>query len=204
VLALLPGSRFSEVNVLAPKLAAAAALLRRTHRLRCIAVVPRELAARARKFLPEPIEILTDCACDLLLACDVAIVKTGTATLEAALAGAPHVAVYDISTALRVEWVLLWAWKRIPFFAMPNIILQRQAYPELLGPKCTAENIAREITRLLDDAEARAEMAREAECVREELGSGLSFSATERTAQIVEEMLADAETRTPTNAKLGA
>jgi lipid-A-disaccharide synthase len=204
VLALLPGSRCSEIDVLGPTLAAAEALLQKTHRLRSIAVVPRELVDRARKFLPESIGIVTDCASDLLLACDVAIVKTGTATLEAALARAPHIAVYDVSWTRHIEWALLWAWRRIPFIAMPNIILQRKAYPELLGAKCTPENIASEIRRLLDDPAACAEMARAAEHVREELGVGLPFTATERTAQIVEEMLADAASSRTATATAGA
>jgi lipid-A-disaccharide synthase len=74
-----------------------------------------ELVHEARSHLPASIDVVTDCASDLLAAADAAIVKTGTASLEAALSGTPHVAVYDVSWATRIEWCLFWAWRKIPF-----------------------------------------------------------------------------------------
>jgi lipid-A-disaccharide synthase len=195
LVALLPGSRRSEIRVLAPRLAAAAELLKADRAVRCIAVVPRELAAEARSHFPESIEILTDCAGDLLRASDAAIVKTGTASLEAALAGTPHVAVYDVTVAKRIEWCLLWAWKRIPFYAMPNIILEREAVPELLGLKCQPRKIATALLRLLNDQGARDAMRRDYAEIARELGAELEVPPTERAAQILEEMLS--ETRQP-------
>ena len=189
LVALMPGSRRSEIKILAPKMAQTAALLNAKRSLRFIAVLPRELGAEARSYLPPSIPIVLDCATDLLGAADAAIVKTGTASLEAVLAGTPHVAVYDFSVAGRIEWCLLWAWKRIPFFAMPNIILQREVVPELLGPKCQPERIAGQLIRLLDDGPARRQMLQDYELIRHALGSELPVPATERTAQILEEML---------------
>jgi lipid-A-disaccharide synthase len=189
LVALLPSSRRSELRVLGPRMAAAAAILRRDRALRFIAVLPRELAHEGRAHLPEWIEIVTDCASDLLQAADAAIVKTGTASLEAVIAGTPHVAGYDASWAGRIEWYLLWAWKRIPFLAMPNIILQREAVPEFIGVNCRPENIAAGLGRLLDDEAARAKMREDYALIREALGSRLPVPPTERTAQIVEEVL---------------
>jgi lipid-A-disaccharide synthase len=192
LVALLPGSRETELRLLAPRMAKAAAMLQRNvPNVRAFAVVPEELAGDARAHLPKEITVLTNCANELLGAADAAVVKTGTASLEAAVAGTPHVAVYDVSYVRSIEWYLLWAWKRIPFIAMPNIILQRGAVPELIGNRCNPENIARELTRLLTDAAARDQMQRDYEEVHRALGRDLPFTATARTAEIVEEMLAE-------------
>lgn len=189
LVALMPGSRQTEINVLAPKLAKAAELVTAERRVRFIAVLPQELADEARARLPTSIPVVTDCATDLLLAADAAIVKTGTASLEAVLAGVPHLTVYDVTIPTRIEWVLLWAWKRIPFYAVPNMILQRAAIPELLGRKCQPDRIAATVQSLLDEGPVRRQMLQDYELVRRALGSELPMAATERTAEIVEEML---------------
>ncbi len=202
LVALMPGSRRSEVRILAPRMAQAGALLRPERPVRLIAVVPREIASEARIHLPASIQLLTDCATDLLAACDAAIVKTGTASLEAVLAGVPAVAIYDVSLATRIEWLLLWSWRAIPFLAMPNIILEREVIPELIALNCRPEKIAAAMNHLLHDAAARAALQRDYELIRRALGSELPFSATERTAQIVEEMLS--ENREPASVRAAA
>jgi lipid-A-disaccharide synthase len=191
LVALLPGSRPSELRVLAPRMAKAASIVKESKDLQFIAVVPKELAEQARSYLPPSIRILSDCAMDLLLASDAAIVKTGTATLEAALVGTPQVTVYDASVTGRIEWCLLWAWRRIPFIAMPNIILQREAVPELIGLNCQPEKIAQALTRILGDEEIRDKMVKDYGLVRKALGSDLMMSPTARTAAIVDEILTE-------------
>ena len=200
LIALLPGSRRSEIRILAPRLAWTAELLRAGRSMRFVAVVPEQMKEEARSYLPEWIPVLTDRARELLLACDAAIVKTGTATLEAALAGAPQVAVYDVSQMARVEWYLLWAWKRIPYIAMPNIILQRMAVPELLGLNCQPEKIASAVTSLLNDNAVRSRMLGDYAEICRALGSDLPMSATERTAEVLEEMLGGVRGAVPIHA----
>ena len=194
LVALLPGSRRSEIRILAPRLTRAAELLQADLPIRAVAVVPRELEEEARANFPSSIPVFADCAEDLLWASDAAIVKMGTASLEAVLAGTPHITVYDVSIPRRVEWILLWAWKRIPFFAMPNIILQREAIPELTGLKCHPDKMAAALKGLLTDETAREQMLRDYALIKKALGSELPVSPTERTAQIVEEMLAQPAT----------
>jgi lipid-A-disaccharide synthase len=197
LVALLPGSRPSEIRVLASRMAKTAAIVNAQTRVQFIAVVPRELAEEAHAHLPPSIRIVSDCAKELLRASDAAIVKTGTGTLEATLAGTPQVTVYDVSVPGRIEWCLLWAWRwrRIPFIAMPNIILQREAVPELMGLGCQPEKIAQELIRLLKDELARDKMLRDYARIRQALGAELPTPPTERTAQIVEEMLCEATGR---------
>lgn len=191
LVALLPGSRPSEIRLLASRMAKAVSIVKAQTPVQFIAVVPRELADEARSHLPPSIQIVGDCAKELLLASDAAVVKTGTGTLEAVLAGTPQVAVYDLSVATRIEWCLLWAWRGIPFVAMPNIILQREAVPELIGPNCKPKKIAQALMRLLEDEAGRDKMLRDYALIRRALGSELVRAPTERTAQIVEEMLSE-------------
>ena len=189
LIALLPGSRPSEIGVLAPRMAKAAAMISQQIGARFIAVVPAELLEQARRRLPQSIDIVTDCAKELLVASDAAIVKTGTGTLEAAVANTPQVAVYDVSIPARLEWLFLWAWRWVPFIAMPNIILQRRAVPEFWGLSCRPNIIARAVIRLLTDQPAREKVLRDYQEIRHALGADLPLPPTERTAEIVEEML---------------
>ena len=202
LVALLPGSRKPEIRVLGPRMAAAAKILSGRRPMKFVVPVPESLVRMAHACFPPPIKIIVERAADALLACDAAVVKTGSATLEAAVAGAPQVTVYDFGWAGRIEWIFLWMWKRIPFIAMPNIILQRVLVPELLGPKCTPEGIAAAVGKLLQSDEDRRSM-KEGYCeIRRHLGGDLPLGATERTVEILEEMLGmSAAADHPQNAK---
>jgi len=92
---------------------------------------------------------------DVLAACDAAVVCSGTATLEAAALGTPMVVVYDGSPVLRAEYRLRKRRIATPMIAMPNIILERMAAPELLMENATVANISRELIGLLDDPARR-------------------------------------------------
>jgi lipid-A-disaccharide synthase len=189
LVALLPGSRPSEIRVLAPRMARTAAIAGAKLPLTFVAVVPGEYAAEARRYLPPSIRIVIDCAKQLLVAADAAVIKTGTGTLEAVICGTPQVAIYDVSAIRRMEWLLLWAWRWVPFIAMPNIILQKFAVPELWGLGCRPEKIAARLIEILTDEKIRGAMLDDYHAIHQALGSELPMSPTERTAQIVEEML---------------
>ena len=189
LIALLPGSRMSEIRVLGPRLAAVAAALSLQGPIKFVVPVPAPLMDKVRRYFPPAVKILVDRSADALRACDAAVVKTGSATLEAVVAGAPQVTVYDLGWAARIEWVLLWMWKRIPFIAMPNIILQRMLVPELLGLNCRTATIAAAVRRLLESEEDGKAIASGYEEIRVLLGGQLPLGATERTVEILEEML---------------
>jgi len=186
---LLPGSRLSEIKVLGPRLAAAAEILARSRSVRFVVAVPSSMAARAREYFPPAFKIVVDRATDALVACDAAMVKMGTATLEAAVLGAPQVTFYDTGWVARMEWVFLWMWKRIPFMAMPNIILQRPLVPEVLGLNCRPAALATEISRLLDQPEERKYIEEGYQEIRRHLGNDLPLSATEQTVRLIEDLL---------------
>jgi lipid-A-disaccharide synthase len=151
--------------------------------------VPAPLVEKARPFFPPEFPVLVGRASEALRASDAAMVKMGSATLEAAVIGAPQVAVYDFGFLSRIEWLLLWTWKKIPYIAMPNIILQRKLVTELLGLECRPDKIAAEIDQLLQNPEAKETMENGYQEIRTHLGGDLPMSASDRTAQILVEMI---------------
>jgi lipid-A-disaccharide synthase len=84
-----------------------------------------------------------------LAAADCAIVASGTATLEAALAGTPSVVGYKVSwlTYTLARWLV-----RTPFVAMPNLLAGREVFPELLQGSLTPARVA----KALGDVSARS------------------------------------------------
>ncbi len=199
---LMPGSRALELRFIAPHLAQTATLLQRDSlqhhsstrsTIRCIVAVPKGSVARVRRYFAEDVAIIEGRAPELLMACDAAIVKSGTSTLEAAVADAPQVVVYDAPAILQWQWRLMGGSKKIPFVAMPNIIAEREIVRELLGPNCRPRAIVQALELLLNDEATRQKMRENYAEVRRVLGSELKTNATTRTAEIIEEMVSQAQ-----------
>jgi len=119
----------------------------------------------------------------LLSSADVAIVSSGTATIEAALAGVPMVVVYRVApfTAWVVRHLV-----HTRLFAMVNVLAGKEVVPELIQDAFTPERVVRETERLLTSPDARETMRRELAAVREKLGPP---GAIERAADIIAEMI---------------
>jgi len=92
---------------------------------------------------------------NLLAAADVALVTSGTATLEAALVGCPLVVAYRMSA---FSYALARRLVKVPFIAMPNLLLGRRVVPELVQHDADAAHMTSEAGRLLRDASERARM----------------------------------------------
>ena len=173
ILALLPGSRPGEVDRLFPVMLEAAALLLRDRRdLRVVvpraATVPREsLEAFARVAGLDGVRIHDGDYPAILSACAAGAVASGTATLEAALAGLPMVVVYRMNPATYLLARLL---VRVPHIALPNLVLGRGVVPELIQGRCTAEAIAEALRRYLEDPAFSARARSALRDVRDRLG----------------------------------
>jgi lipid-A-disaccharide synthase len=120
---------------------------------------------------------------DLLGAADVAVISSGTATVEAALLGVPMVVIYRVApfTAFVVRQLA-----RTKLFAMVNLLAGKEIVPELIQDDFTPERLVRETERLLDSAEAREIMRGELAKVRHTLGPS---GAIERAADIIAVMI---------------
>jgi lipid-A-disaccharide synthase len=126
-------------------------------------------------------------AFDVLRACDAAIVTSGTATLEAALAGAPAVVVYRTSW---INWLIGRLFVRVKHLALPNLLAGRAVMPELLQSRCTPERIAASAAPLLDPGNAdRARQIEGLRAVRDELAPAGSPLAARRAAEEIAKVL---------------
>ncbi len=146
LIALLPGSRDSELRMHLPLFAE---VMRAMPGRRFIAAAADEnAAAQIRAALPGA-QTHAGMAEDILAAADIALVKCGTAVLQAALAQTPAAAVYVLPRmayflASRREF-------RLPFFSLPNILSERFVVPEFIQSEARAPEIAKYLTRLLED-----------------------------------------------------
>ena len=186
IVALLPGSRPSEISQNWPEmLAACRALHPRCFFQYVVALAPGIAAAQLAGYPPRdlPMRAVEGATYEALAAASVAIISSGTATVEASLIGTPMVVVYRVSgtTAFLARRLV-----RTPFFAMPNLIAGRRVVPELFQEEFIAERVAEEGGRLLESADAREAMKRDLAEVRFKLGSG---GAIERAADIIAGML---------------
>ena len=158
VVALLPGSRRSEIKLIAPRVLAAAAILHRQRAgLRFVLPVAPGMRALVEPLLLRhapgvPVDLLDGRSHEALAACDVTLVASGTATLEAALFKRPMVVTYVVSwfNALRMKRLRLQPW-----VGLPNVLCREFVVPELLQDDATPEALARATIEWLDDEPRR-------------------------------------------------
>ncbi len=153
VLAVLPGSRASELQYLADVFLEAAYRVRiKRPGLRIvIPAVPalhgriREAVARAGMW--DAVKVVAGRSHEVLAACDVTLIASGTATLEAALYKRPMVIGYRMNP---LSWQIMKRQALQPWVGLPNILLREMAVPELLQNDCTPQLLARAVIGWLD------------------------------------------------------
>jgi lipid-A-disaccharide synthase len=173
-IALLPGSRRSEVKRIFPPMLEAAERIRARHPdvQFVVPVAPTLAEAALAPYLARHstlrVKLAPGRAEAAVGASDAALVKSGTSVLEAALMLRPMVVVY------RLSWLTYFIGRlfvRLAHFALVNLLAGRALVPELLQRQASPERMAAEIERLLEDGPARAEQLRGLEEVRASLGT---------------------------------
>ncbi len=194
IVALLPGSRRNEIAQHYPTILDACELLARDveslGELQFVHVAAPGLGGDL--FAPYGsrrgvnIKRIEGAAYDALAAADCAIVASGTATVEAAILGAPMVVIYRVAktTAAIVRRML-----RTPYIGMVNLIAGRKVVPELIQDDFTPSAVAAQVRHLLESPGARDQMKAALAEVRSRLGPG---GAIERAADIFARMLGPA------------
>ena len=187
IVALLPGSRRNEVAAILPGLAAAAAQIRAKLPDAQFAVaraphIPDDLLAPLRTIGGPPAMVFDGRADDLLQVADVALVASGTVTVQAALHECPMVVVYRLSP---LTYRLGRPFVRVSTFAMANLVAGKRAVPELIQDDFTPERVAAEALDILTNPTRAVAIRHDLQEVRRRLGTP---GASDRAARAVLEV----------------
>ncbi|MCW8996610.1 MAG: lipid-A-disaccharide synthase [Psychromonas sp.] len=153
LLAILPGSRKAEVELLGPIfLQAAARISEQFPEIKFIVPMVNEsrkkqFSAQQRQYAPDlPLTIFDGQASSVLQSADTVLLASGTAALEAMLAKAPMVVAYRVKP---LTYMIAKALVKVKYTSLPNLIADREVVKELSQDDCTVENIVAELKRLL-------------------------------------------------------
>lgn len=188
IFCLLPGSRMSEVSRLIGNFGAVAEIVLR-YSPDTVIVIPTlpHLKKYIEKFFtgkginPILIDGQED-KFDCFLASAVALAASGTVSLELAVTDTPHIIAY------RVSPVTAWLARRLvktPYVNLVNILLSRQAVPELLQERCEPELMSRELLKLLEKKDARIAQLTDFREALIKVGLGDTESPSQRAAQVI-------------------
>lgn len=181
LIALLPGSRGAEVSELLPPMRGALAEIGRPVD-GVVALADESLRPLVTDLAPE-LRVVTNQTYDLVAAADLVFVASGSASLETALLGRPMIICYRLSA---LSYAVARALVRVPFIGMPNLILGKEAVPELIQDDVTAGGIAARAREILEDPQRANAIEGDLCRVRERLGEP---GAARRAAQIAADML---------------
>jgi lipid-A-disaccharide synthase len=186
IVALLPGSRRNEVTAILPNLVEAARLIR-AQLPHAQFVVPRAPHIALELLEPlaalQPRSVVVDGrADDVLQAADVALVASGTVTVQAALHACPMVVVYRLSP---LTYRLGRRFVRVDTFAMANLVAGKRVVPELIQDDFTPQRVAVEAIDILTNPERANRMKQDLGAVRAKLGAP---GASDRAALAVLEV----------------
>jgi lipid-A-disaccharide synthase len=180
VFAFLPGSRQSEVKQLAlTYIETARLILKKLPDARfLVPLATRETRTIFQQVLFDldaqelPLTMLFGHAHDAMIAADIVLVASGTATLEAALLKRPMVITYRMQA---FSWWLMKRKSYQPYFGLPNILCERFVVPELMQEDATPDNLARALLNLVNDGNAVTQL--------EQIFTELHHTLRQNTAQ---------------------
>ncbi len=189
VVAVLPGSRRSEIQYIAPAFLQACALLHRQRpALRFVLPLAPGLRAmveplRAAHAPDVPMQLLDGQSHAALAACDVTLIASGTATLEAALFKRPMVIGYRMHP---LSWQIMKRMRYQPWVGLPNILCRDFVVPELIQADCQPQALAQGVLRWLDDAPAVSALVRRFDDLHHLLRRDTARCATDAIAQVLQ------------------
>ena len=160
VVAILPGSRKSEIRYLAMRFFQAAAIVKREHpAIQFIVPAIPALKSLIERLAEEAgmrsaVQIVAGQSHTVLAACDVTLIASGTATLEAALFKRPMVIAYNMNW---LSWQIMRGKQLQPWVGLPNILCQDFVVPELLQEAATPQALAQALLQWIEAKSSAAE-----------------------------------------------
>lgn len=196
VLALLPGSRLGEIQRLSRVFLSAALLTLRAQPNLCIVAPMANASARAafeRELDTHPdaaalkpaLRITDGNARTAMVAADVVLLASGTATLECMLAKRPMVVAYKIAP-LTYSIVKGFGMLKVDHYALPNVLANEPLVPELMQHDCTPENLAAAISSWLRNPTSMAALPSRFRELHRVLKRDASARAAEAIAELIE------------------
>lgn len=188
VVALLPGSRESEIKYLAPRFLAAARQIQLARPgirfvVPAVAALRGAIEAAARSAgLVDHLQIVDGQSHTVLAACDVTLIASGTATLEAALFKRPMVIAYNMNW---ISWHIMQRKKLQPWVGLPNILCGEFVVPELLQDAATPRAMADAVTAWLDSPDLTLALQRRFAALHHELRRDTARLATDAIEKIL-------------------
>ncbi len=183
LIALLPGSRRKEVSyILPPMLEAARECYKKNPEWQFVIplakTIDREVVTALMNKIPN-VKLVESDTYNAVNAADLAVVASGTATLETAIIGTPMIVCYRAS---KLNWKLFTPFIKVPFVGMPNLIAGRVVAPELLQDQLNGETLSAEILAMLSDPQRLQKARLDLQKVRDNLGEA---NASKRAAQVI-------------------
>ncbi len=189
VVAVLPGSRRSEIQYIAPHFFQAMALMHQQRsQIRFVLPAAPGLRPLIEPLLQQhapgvPVQLLDGQSQTALASCDVTLIASGTATLEAALFKRPMVVGYNMHP---LSWQLMKRMRYQPWVGLPNILCRSFVVPELIQEACRAPALAQATLRWLDDPAAAEQLQHRFQELHHELRCNTAQKATDAIAQVLQ------------------
>jgi len=165
IISILPGSRKQEIKVKLPIMLQAVKSLKNYQIV--IAGAPNQKPKMYEEYEAQGYKIIYGQTYDLLSNSEVAIVTSGTATLETALLNIPEVVCYKGSW---ISYLIARSLIQIKFISLVNLIMDKQIVRELIQGECNSVGIREELELLLYDKDYQEEMLSNFDLMREKLG----------------------------------
>lgn len=166
IIAIVPGSRLSEIRSNLPIMLEAARVLSSKYQ----AVVAGAPGVEATVYKTDNIPVVFGQTTDLMHVATTALVTSGTASLEAALAGVPQVVCYRHNGS-KVFYGAMSKVLKIPYVSLPNLVAGHEVVPELLLHKCTPLEVLRRLVQILPGHARREPQLQGYEEIRAKLGT---------------------------------
>ena len=173
-IALFPGSRIQEIKKHLPILNQTVRLLKQKNsKLNYILNVPVNIpVSMVKSYIDSSIEVVQKKSSDVFSMSSAAIVTSGTATLECAIANTPFIVIYKTSF---VSWIIVKIFLSVPFICIVNLLANKKIIPELIQQKSNPKNISQHLLRIMDNPE---KIKKDLLKVKNILGDGTSYKKT--------------------------
>ncbi|MBQ7222047.1 MAG: lipid-A-disaccharide synthase, partial [Bacteroidales bacterium] len=171
IIALLAGSRQQEINRMMPQFTNLEMLIAGSkysnYQLVVAGAPSMDISSYSSYLTGSSIKVIFGETYSLLRQAEIAIINSGTASLEGALIGVPQMVAYRMN---ELSYRVAKAVVKLEWISLANIILDKEIFKELIQQECTAEKMLEETDRLLSDEEYRQKMLADYKQLRKVLG----------------------------------